>query len=451
MTRAERAERLALRGRILHPVADPAEAGAAAIEDVEDGLLVIEKGTIVRAGAARELLGGLGEGTRLYDFSGRILVPGFVDAHVHYPQTRVVAAHGTDLLDWLERHTFPAEAAFADPAHARESARFFLDELLRNGTTAAAVYCTVHPASVEALCEEALVRDMRIVTGKVMMDRGAPSELCDSAERGRRESAALIARWHGRGRILYAVTPRFAVTSSEAQLEAAGALLREHPGVYLQTHLAEQPGEIATVLRLFPDAANYTAVYDRFGLLGPRSLFGHCVHLEEAERRRLSETASVAVLCPTSNSFLGSGLVDLAALCDPRRPVRLALATDIGGGTSYSMLQTMAELYKIVRLSGRTVDPATLFYLATLGNARALGLEKEIGSLRPGRTADLVVLDPARRPALARRLEAGAREEVSELLLALAILGDEQIVEATFVAGRPLYARPESGVSLHQR
>ncbi len=443
--------RFALRGRILHAVADPAEAGAAAIEDIADGLLLVENGRIVRLGPAAEIRTRLDAGVHLVDLSSRLLLPGLIDAHVHYPQTGVVAAYGRDLLDWLERHTFPAEAAFGDPERAREGARFFLDELLRNGTTAAAVYCTVHPASVDALCETALGRGMRIVTGKVMMDRGAPPELRDTAEDGYRDSVALIARWHGRGRIAYAVTPRFAVTSSDAQLEAAGRLLREHPGVFLQTHLAEQRREIATVRRLFPWARNYTEVYDRFGLLGPRSLFGHCIHLGETELERLSATASVAVLCPTSNSFLGSGLVDPVALRDPTRPVRLALATDIGGGTSYSMFQTMAELHKIVRLSGRDLAPAELFYMATLGNARALGLEEEIGSLRPGRVADLIVLDPGRRPALARRLAAGAAADTAELLLALAVLGDEQIVEATLIAGRPLYVRPESGVSVLQR
>jgi len=440
----------ALRGRILHALGDPAEEGTAAIEDIADGLLLIEDGRIAALGPADTLREALGEGVVCHDFSGRLILPGFIDAHVHYPQTRVVAAHGIDLLDWLARHTFPAEAAFADPEHARSSARFFLDELLRNGTTGAAVYCTIHPGSVDALCEEALARGMRIVTGKVMMDRNAPPDLRDDAESGYRESKALIARWHGRGRLAYAVTPRFAVTSSEAQLEAAGALLREHAGLYLQTHLAEQRSEIATVGRLFPWAESYTAVYDRFGLLGPRSLFGHCIHLGEAELRRLWETASVAALCPTSNSFLGSGLVDLEALRDRRRPVRTALATDIGGGTSYSMLQTMAELYKVTRLRGGNADPAGLFYMATLGNARALGLEGEIGNLTPGSIADVVVLDPRRRPALAHRLEAGAAEAVSELLLALAILGDERIVEATFVAGRPLYACPGSGVSVVQ-
>ncbi len=442
--------RTALRGRIVHAVGDPASEGMAALEDIADGLLLIENGRIVDLGPADALRDTVGEDTICHDFSGRLILPGFIDTHIHYPQTRVVAANGTDLLDWLARHTFPAEAAFSDPGHARKSARFFLDELLRNGTTSAAVYCTIHPGSVDALCEQALARGMRIVTGKVMMDRNAPPDLRDTAESGYRQSKELIERWHGRGRIAYAVTPRFAVTSTEAQLEAAGTLLREHPGVYLQTHLAEQRSEIATVLRLFPWAESYTAVYDRFGLLGPRSLFGHCIHLGEAELQRLSETASVAALCPTSNSFLGSGLVDLEALGDSRRPVRLALATDIGGGTSYSMLQTMAELHKVARLKGQHIDPAALFYMATLGNARALGLEHEIGSLQAGRIADLVVLDPRRRPALAHRLAAGADGELAELLLALAVLGDEQIVEATFVAGRPLYACPGSGVSVVQ-
>ncbi len=418
--------------------------------DLEDGLITIEGDRIVevrRAGseAAEE------SATPVIHLPGRIAIPGLIDAHIHYPQLQVIASHASDLLEWLSRHTFPAETRFADPAHAAREAAFFVSELLRNGTTAAAVYCTVHAASVNALCAEAAARRMRVLTGKVMMDRNAPPDLRDDAESGYRESRSLIRRWHGRERISYTVTPRFAITSSEAQLEAAGRLLAEHPDIYLQTHLSEQPGEIAEVRRLFPWSSSYTEVYERFGLLGPRSLFGHCIHLGEAECAELSRSGSVAVLCPTSNSFLGSGIVDLERLSRRDRPVRLALGSDVGGGTSISMLQTMAELYRLQRLAGRTVSPVTLFRLATLGNAEALSLQEEIGSLEAGKMADLVVLDPARKPILRHRIEAIRGDRTSETLFALAILGDEQIVEATFVAGRPLYVAPDSGVRLPQK
>jgi guanine deaminase len=265
------------------------------------------------------------------------------------------------------------------------------------------------------------------------MDRGAPAALLDTAETGYRESEALIGRWHDRGRLQYAISPRFAVTSSDAQLEAAGALLAAHSGCYLQTHLSENEDEIATVRRLFPWATSYTHVYDHFGLLGPRSLFGHCIHLDEGERERLSATRSIAALCPTSNLFLGSGLFDLAALRGGGRPVRLALATDIGGGTSYSMLRTAAEAYKVVQLRGQRWSALEAFYAITLGNARALGLEAAIGSLEPGTEADIVVLDARATPAMAHRMETA--RELAEELFVLLIMGDERVVRATYVMG----------------
>ncbi len=267
------------------------------------------------------------------------------------------------------------------------------------------------------------------------MDRGAPAALLDTPERGHAESEALIARWHGKGRHLYAISPRFALTSTDAQLEAAGALLRAHPDCYLQTHLSENPDEIATVRRLFPWAKSYTDVYDRFGLLGPRSIFGHCIHLGADERERLSASGSIAAFCPTSNLFLGSGLFDLAALRDPAHPVRVSIATDVGGGTSYSMLRTAAEGYKVLQLKGQTWPALDAFYTLTLGNARALGLEAEIGTLEPGSAADLVVLDPRATPAMAHRMERIAGDLAATLFL-LMIMGDERAVRATYVMGQ---------------
>jgi guanine deaminase len=350
----------------------------------------------------------------------------------------VIGSYGEQLLEWLQKYTFVEEQKFADPAHAGRVAGFFLEELFRNGTTTAVVYCTVRPESAEAFFAESHRRNARMIAGKVMMDRGAPAGLLDTAQRGYDETKALIGDWHGRGRQHYAITPRFALTSTEAQLEAAGALLREHPDCYLQTHLAENHEEIAAARRLYPQATSYTDIYDRCGLLGPRSLFGHCIHLEEAELARLSATGSIAAFCPTSNLFIGSGLFDLAALRHPRRPVRVSLATDVGGGTSYSMLRTAAEAYKVLQLRRQNLPAFDAFYLMTLGNARALSLEDRIGSLEPGRDADLVVLDARATPAMAHRMET-VDEDLAEELFVLMTMGDDRSVRATYVAGENVH------------
>ena len=431
----------AVRGRLLDFLDDPAAVGAAASHRYHhDGLVAIADGRIAGAGDASDLLPELRPGTAVDHFPDCLILPGLIDAHIHYPQTRVIASYGAQLLEWLHKYTFVEEQKFGDPAHAATIARFFLDELLRNGTTTAAVYCTVHPESVEAFFAESERRRTCMIAGKVLMNRNAPAALTDTAERGYAESRALLEKWHNRGRQLYAISPRFAVTSSEAQLEAAGTLLREHPDSYLQTHLAENREEMATVRKLFPRAKSYTDVYDRAGLLGPRSIFGHCLHLADAELQRLSETRSVAAFCPTSNLFIGSGLLDLARLRDPRRPVRVSLATDVGGGTSYSMLRTAAEAYKILQLQGQNLPALDAFYMMTLGNSRALGLEADIGSLGIGSAADLVVLDPAATPAMRHRTEAA--RDLEETLFALMTLGDDRAVRATYVLGEPAYRGP---------
>ncbi|MBX6321574.1 MAG: guanine deaminase [Rhodospirillaceae bacterium] len=427
----------AIRGRLLTFLGDPAVAGAAASHRcIEDGLIVVADGRIARVGEAAALLPALPAGLPIDDHRGCLVMPGLIDLHVHYPQTRVIASYGTQLLEWLQRYTFPAERRFADPAHAAAAARFFCDELLRNGTTTAAVYCTVHPQSAEALFAEAARRDMRLIAGKVLMDRGAPADLTDTAQRGYDESKRLIACWHGRGRLRYAVTPRFALTSSEAQLEAAGALMREHPDVLLQTHLDENRAEIAAVKAQFPWARHYVDVYDRFGLVGARSLLGHCIHLEDGERARLSAAGAVAVFCPSSNLFMGSGLFDLARTRDPRLPLRTGLATDVGGGSSYSMLRTAADAYKVLQLQGQSLSALEAFYMMTLGNARAAALDHAIGALEEGREADLVVLDSRATPAMAHRMEA-VEGDLAEELFVLMTLGDDRAVRATYVAGEP--------------
>jgi len=430
----------AFRGRLLDFQDDPATAPSGrAHRYIEDGLLVVEDGLVAEAGATAELRKRHGSDLEIVDHRPHLLLPGFIDAHIHLPQTRVIASYGAQLLDWLDKYTFIEEARFADPAHAAHAAAFFLDELLRCGTTTAAVFGSVHRTSIEALFGESARRNTRMIAGKVLMDRNAPEELRDSAEAGARDTAALIDQWHGKGRQLYAITPRFAITSSEAQLEAAGDLLAAHPSCYLQTHLAENRLEIDTVAALFTWAKDYTDVYDRYGLLGRNSLFGHCIHLEERELQRLHESGSVAVHCPTSNLFIGSGLFDLARLSAAPRPLRIAIATDVGGGTSYSMLRTLAESYKVLQLQGQNLPALDGFYQITLGNARALGLEGTIGSFVPGAEADFVVLDSASTPASAHRME--TVEGLEEELFVLMTLGDERAVRATYVMGECQHAQ----------
>ena len=371
------------------------------------------------------------------DYGDALVLPGFIDAHVHFPQYRMLAAPGKDLLDWLNRFTFPEERCYASPPHARAAAEVFLDRLVQHGTTAAVVFSTVHRTATETLFAAAERRGQAIVSGKTMMDRNAPPELCDDPESGARDSEAMIERWHRRGRLRYAITIRFAVTSTEAQLREAGALAARHPDCYVHSHLSESEGEIDLVRRLFPQASDYTDVYDQFGLLGPRSLYAHGIHLSERECTRLSESGAIVVHCPTSNTFLGSGLFDAAHVGCADRPVRIGIATDVGGGTSYSMLHTLGEAYKVAMLRGRTPGVHELFHLATRGNAVNLGLDDEIGSLDPGRWADLVVLDPTATPVLEARH--ALSESLEDSLFALAILGDDRAVRATYIAGRRVW------------
>jgi len=425
----------AVRGRVLTFMAEPATLAGAdqAYRYIPDGLVVMRDGMVRAVGDAAPLLAGLPPGTAVDHYPDCLVMPGFIDAHVHYPQTRVIGSYGAQLLDWLQRYTFPEELRLHDPDYAAVAARFFLDELLRNGTTTAAVYCTTHPASVEAFFAESARHGTRMIAGKVMMDRNAPPGLLDTAERGYRDSEALLRRWHGHGRQLYAITPRFALTSTDAQLEAAGALARAYPTAYVQTHLSETPAEVGATKALFPGTASYTAVYESYGLLGPRSLFGHCLHLDDDEVELLAESGSVAVFCPTSNLFLGSGLFDMARLRG--RTVRVALATDVGGGTSFSMLRTAAEAYKVLQMRGQSWPALDAFHMITRGNAEALGLGDRIGTLEPGREADLVVLDSCATPLMRHRMsEAGGN--LADELFALLTLGDDRAVTATYVAGR---------------
>jgi guanine deaminase len=424
----------AIRGRLLSFLRAPRGAGdAQSYRYIEDGIVLIKDGRIEATGPTAELMPRLPAAASVEHHADALIMPGFVDPHIHYPQTQVIASYGAQLLEWLEKYTFVEEQKFADPAHAARNAEFFLDELARNGTTTALAYCAAHPNSAAALFAAAHRRNAGMIAGNSLMDRNAPPGLLTSAATAIADSRDLIRRWHGTGRQRYAVTPRFAITSSDEQLAAAGALLTEFLTVLMQTHLAENCDEIDTVKRLFPRDASYTAVYARFGLLGPRSLFGHCIHLDDAELALLRDSRSVAVFCPTSNLFIGSGLFDYERLAGAG--IRIALATDVGGGTSYSMLRTAAEAYKVMQVQGQNLPALIAFDLITRGNAAALGLAGEIGTITPGAFADLVVLDARATPAMAHRMEV-ARDLEAELFV-LMTLGDDRAVRQTYIAGEP--------------
>ncbi|MBA1234973.1 guanine deaminase [Pseudomonas stutzeri] len=422
----------AYRAALLHCLADPREVGIeASHEYFEDGLLVVEDGKVIRNGHAADLLSTLPAGTEVIEYKDALITPGFIDTHIHYPQTGMIASYGEQLLDWLDTYTFPTERAFADKVHAGEVAQVFLRELLRNGTTTALVFGSVHKESVDAFFEQAHKLDLRMIAGKVLMDRNAPDYLTDTAESGYADSKELIERWHGKGRLHYAVTPRFAPTSTPEQLALAGKLFQEYSDLYMHTHLSENRKEIEWVRELFPERKGYLDVYDHHGLIGARSVFAHGVHLCDDECRRLGETGSAVAFCPTSNLFLGSGLFDLEKV--EGFGVRVGLGTDVGAGTSFSQLQSLNEAYKVMQLQGKKLDPFKSLYLATLGGARALYLDDRIGSLQPGKDADFVVLDYKATPLIEYRLSQA--RSLEERLFALMILGDDRAVKETYAAG----------------
>lgn len=430
----------AFRAEILSVPHDPLIAGSEGVRHEPDGLLVVEDGIVVARGPYHAMITRF-SGLEVEDCRGRLMVPGFVDTHIHYPQTERIAAYGLQLLGWLEQHIFPAERAFADAPHARDVADFFLGELLRHGTTSALVFATVHAGSVDALFEAAVARNMRIASGKVLMDLG-PDGLRDTPETARGESEALIGKWHGRQRLTYAVTPRFALTSSDRQLAVAGELLAAHPGTLLHTHMSENVDEIAAVLGRFPQANDYLDVYDRFGLVSDRSIFAHGIHLSDQECCRLHDSGAGVALCPTSNLFLGSGLFDLAKL--DAHGVKLGLGTDVGAGTSFSMLSTMGEAYKVCQLRSNPLDPLRALHLATAGGAAMLGMGTQVGSLSEGQEADFLLLDHAATPLSARRC---AGLPLAERLFAMQILGDDRFVARTYIAGRLAHDRDAAKVA----
>ncbi|CAN5372911.1 guanine deaminase [soil metagenome] len=422
----------AFRGELLSVSRDPRH-DAEAVRHEPDGLLVVEDGIVVARGGYADLAGRFA--TVPVEPLPGLIVPGFIDAHVHYPQMDTIAAHGEQLLDWLTRHIFPAEKAFADRAHADAVADAFLTELLRNGTTSALVFPTVHEQSVDALFGAAFARRMRIVSGKVLMDLG-PEGLADTPETARAESEALIARWRGRGRLGYAVTPRFALTSSDAQLQVAGDLVAAHPEVLMHTHLAENVRECEAVAARFPDAYHYLDAYDRFGLVTPRSVFAHGVHLSDRACTRLAETGAGIAVCPSSNLFLGSGFFDFRQA--DAHGVAYGLGTDIGAGTTFSMLHTAGLAYQAALARDYPLDPFRALYFATAGSAALLHIADRVGALEVGQEADFVVLDCAATPLLARRT-AGAT--LAERLFALQILADDRAIARTYLLGECAWAR----------
>jgi guanine deaminase len=424
-----------LRGSILHCLRDPGNQfhGAdGALEFFEDGVLLIAAGHIEKVGPAAALLADLPADLPIEDQCGKLIVPGFIDTHIHYAQTDMIASYGEQLLEWLEKYTFPNERRFADGEHARATAGFFVDELLRNGVTTALVLATVHPQSVDAIFQAAQARNLRLIAGKVLMDRNCPEDLRDTPETAYRDSKALIERWHEQDRLLYAITPRFAPTSSEQQLARAGQLAAEHPDVFIHTHVAENRSEVDWVAELFPASRSYLDVYDRFGLLRERSVLAHCIYLDDADRRRMAQSGAAMAFCPTANLFLGSGLFDPAAAA--AFGVRFGIGSDVGAGTSFNPLRILNEAYKVAQLQGQTLPPAKALYQATLGGAAALYIDDKVGNFTPGKEADFVVLDPAATPLLARRMRSA--ESLVEKLFALIMLGDDRLVSATYVMGQ---------------
>jgi guanine deaminase len=428
----------AIRGAFLDFVDDPFYvAESESVRYIPDGLLVLQQGKVLAFGAYEDLQTKY-DSAPVTAYPGKLMVPGFIDLHVHYPQTEMIAAYGAQLMEWLETYTFPTEAKFKDADYARKIAAFFLDELLRNGTTTALVLPTIFPQSVQVLFEEAQRRNMRIIAGQVLMSRNAPEFLINDAETAYGQTKEQIQAWHGNRRSLYAITPRFAITSTPEELALAGKLKQEFPDVYVHTHLSENQKEIELTAELFPDSRDYLNVYEQFGLVGDRSIFAHGIHLDDSAFQRLSQAGAAIAFCPTSNLFLGSGLFKLGQAKSRQYPIKVGLATDVGGGTSFSQLQTMSAAYKVAQLQGERLSAFKAFYLATLGAAKALSIDDKIGSFDGGKEADFIVLNLQATPLMALRNpvpHAASLAELAEKTFAMMILGDDRSVAATYVAG----------------
>ncbi|MFT4272957.1 MAG: guanine deaminase [Pantoea sp.] len=407
---------------------------------LEDGVLTLHDGKVVSLESWESAQSRINPAT-LIDLRGKLIVPGFIDTHIHYPQTEMIGAFGEQLLEWLNQYTFPVESQYHCPDHAAQMSAFFLHQLLANGTTTALVFGTVHPQSVEALFSAAEQLNMRLIAGKVMMDRNAPAYLTETPQASYLETRALIERWHNRGRLSYALTPRFAPTSSPQLLEKVRQLRAEFPDTWLHTHLSENPQEIAWVKELFPEHDGYLDVYHQHQLTGKRSVFAHCLHLDDHEWQCLHDTDSSIAFCPTSNLFLGSGLFNIKRCW--QQGVRMGIGTDVGAGTTFNMLQTLGEAYKVGQLQHYKLSACEAFYHATLGGAHALDLDHAIGNFNPGKEADFVVLDPA--VSALQQLRYANSKDIWEKLFVLMTLGDDRNIAQTWVNGQPVWQR-ESGV-----
>ena len=423
-----------IHAHIITFVDNPYEVGDKALKQYVTGAVAISEVGKVKWVGHRADLPEIYSALPVTDYGKQYLMAGFIDTHLHFPQYRMLAAPGKNLMDWLNRFTFKEEARYHEEQHATNAAEMFLDFLYSYGTTSVMAFSSVHKQAADILFNAAKNRNMAMITGKTMMDRNAPDNLLDTPDQGGHDSQELIDKWHNKGRALYAITPRFAITSSEAQLAITGELLKDNPACYMQTHLSESPEEIELVKQLYPKAKDYTDVYDHYGLLGQKSFFGHGIHLTERECKALSDTGSTVVHCPTSNMFLGSGLMDIAYLKQTSRPINVSLASDIGGGTSYSMLHTIGEAFKIASCNNIVMTAYQGFYMATLGNAKQLGLDNEIGAIKVGNWADFIIIDPEATDILKARQEVS--ESLEDSLFALAILGDDRAIKATYVAGQ---------------
>jgi len=420
-------------GQTLNFEANPFHDGIeTANHDVRGGVL-IENGQITATGTADDLRRDHPHAD-VTDYGEGLILPGFIDAHAHYPQTAMIASWGKRLIDWLNGYTFPEEMKFANVAYAKDIAKTYFDLTLASGTTTTTSFTTIHPESVDAYFNEAKSRGLRAIAGKTCMDRNAPDGLTDTAQSAYDDSKALLEKWHGQDRLIYAITPRFSPTSTREQLAALGALWAEHPDCPMQTHLSEQHEEIAWVHELFPEARDYLDTYEAAGLIGPGALFGHAIHLTDRERARLKESGSSLVHCPTSNTFIGSGLFDMDGLM--REGQTIGLATDTGGGSSFSMLRTMAAAYEVAQLKGRALHPAELLWLATTGSAKALRLDTKIGSLKAGFEADLVILDLASTPAIAQR--AARANTLWEAVFPTIMMGDDRAIQDVRIQGKSI-------------
>lgn len=402
-----------------------------------DAIVVMEGGKITQAGPANQILPTLGD-IPVKQYKDSLIVPGFIDCHVHYPQTEIIAAYGEQLIEWLNNYTFVAEQGFINKEHAQEVAEVFLREQMRNGVTSSTVYCTIFPQSVDAIFEAAEKYNMRIMAGKVCMDRNAPAALLDTPQRAYDESKALIQKWHGKGRAEYVITPRFIPTSTPEQMEMVSALAKENPDMLIQSHVSENVNEVAWVKELCPESKDYTDAYAKYGLMRRRAIYGHGIHLTDRELGVFNETGASVAHCPTSNFFLGSGCLNVKKLKTEKRPVHVGLATDLGAGTSFSILQTMNEAYKAAQMNGAPYTSLHSFYLASRGTAEALGIADKVGTIQPGMEADLAVINLKSTPIIEYRMRYA--KNLEETLFIQMTLADDRAIAATYVAGKEVYS-----------